>query len=142
LPDSEGHYGSAYIDTYYTGHKCEIVVLRKYFSYSITNLPTHIPHSVDVLMNVSTIPQNDIGYPQSFWSDIPGGGVQGLTFVYTNIPSSTNSGHTITLRPANTNAPAVDEYPTFDEATANGGRLIKGFQSPQLQAVIKWEPMF
>jgi hypothetical protein len=142
VDDSEAHFSSVYLTDFFGGYKCELVVYREFYEYSITNIYPGIPHSVDVLVNVHDIPDTDVGYNQSFWSDIAGGSTQGLTFVYTNIPSSTNSGHTIRLRVANTNPPTASDYPTYGETIAAQSNIVRGFQAPKIQAIIKWETGF
>ena len=137
LPESEGNCGSAFIKKVPGfGYECGISIIRKFYTYALTNLNTSIPHSVDVVMNVS---DNQGGY----WSDIPGASIQGSTFIYTNFPSSTNSGHSFTLRPLNTGAPSSNEYPSFLEWSNSASTVFqKGFQAPRLQAVIKWETAY
>lgn len=139
VDSSDAHYGAVSVSGPYLGtYEAEITVWRYYYRYVITNLDTRVPHSVDVLVNAYEIPNNDVGYAQEFYCDILGASTRGLTWVYTNIATSTNSGHTVVLHVDSTNWPVEGvDYPAW-----GGVNQVIGFQSPKLQAVIKWEPEF
>jgi hypothetical protein len=141
---AEGLYSDATIEDEGGGYfSAGIVVSREYATYAVSNLPP-IPHSVDVLACVTGIPPAQRAYDVNgeFACDIPGA-VRGVAWIVTNIPTSTATSHTITFRVPNTNAPTPGEYPSYAETITNstgvGYGLRRGFQSPKLQAVIKWE---
>lgn len=137
---TEAHYGAVGVTPRFGGvWDAEVVVWRQYYTYTVTGLSTARLHAVDVVMESRECPNNDVGYPETYYCDIPGFVSATRAFVFTNSPPATNSTFTYAIRSVNTNYPGPHEFPPFT-FTLDPYYAVMGFESPNVQFVIQWAP--